>query len=101
MSHEKIIASVIYYYQNSDCLEDSGLAFRAETPYNEDYGPRGRRSWAKSKNLGTIRTPQGRVIVFTNDVIFFLTDIEVATSSNFVEKYFQNGGWNKKNLMFF
>jgi hypothetical protein len=42
MQHEHIIASAIYYYQNSPCLEDSGLAFRVETPYNDSFGPPGK-----------------------------------------------------------
>jgi hypothetical protein len=41
MAHEHILVSGIYYYQNSDCLEDAGLAFRADTGYGEDYGPDG------------------------------------------------------------
>jgi hypothetical protein len=39
MAHEHILVSGIYYYQNSDCLEDAGLAFRADTGYDDYHGP--------------------------------------------------------------
>ncbi|KAL3691659.1 hypothetical protein R1sor_005310 [Riccia sorocarpa] len=37
MSHERIVASGIYYYSTSSCLNDSGLEFRRERDEKIDY----------------------------------------------------------------
>jgi len=60
MSHEHIIASVLYCYSNSPNIEDSGLAFRAATgllgPYEyEGESPVGdRREWKASIDFGKV-----------------------------------------------
>ena len=41
MTHEHILASVLYYYSSSPSLKDTGLAFRADGGYSDDYGPSG------------------------------------------------------------
>ena len=67
MTHERILVSALYYYSSSEHLKDSGLAFRADAGYTDDYGPGSERSWERSIDLGTIRTNQGRAIIFSNE----------------------------------
>eukprot|EP01119_Soliformovum_irregulare_P000082 TRINITY_DN10063_c0_g1_i5.p1 TRINITY_DN10063_c0_g1~~TRINITY_DN10063_c0_g1_i5.p1 ORF type:complete len:592 (+),score=142.23 TRINITY_DN10063_c0_g1_i5:169-1776(+) len=67
MSHEKIVASILYYYYSSPHLQDAGLSFRGETGYHADSRPGGEK-WKASRDLGTVRTCQGRVIAFPNDL---------------------------------
>ena len=55
MSHERILVSALYYYSSSPHIEDLGLSFRTERESIEDY-----------KDIGSIKTIEGRAIIFSN-----------------------------------
>eukprot|EP01117_Protostelium_nocturnum_P013598 TRINITY_DN5091_c0_g3_i1.p1 TRINITY_DN5091_c0_g3~~TRINITY_DN5091_c0_g3_i1.p1 ORF type:complete len:578 (+),score=165.24 TRINITY_DN5091_c0_g3_i1:156-1736(+) len=71
---EKIVASAIYYYENSTNLDDAGLAFRNLTGNGEGWGNT-KQSYG-GVNLGAFRTVEDRVIVFANNIQHRVTRIE-------------------------
>jgi hypothetical protein len=69
MSHERIIASGIYYYHTSDNIEGAGLQFRriitaSERRERERNG--GYIGVKVLREMGTAPTPSGHCLVFHN-----------------------------------
>eukprot|EP00051_Salpingoeca_urceolata_P016212 m.214080 g.214080 ORF g.214080 m.214080 type:complete len:523 (-) comp18617_c0_seq3:3901-5469(-) len=91
MSHEHIIASGIYYYETSEGVQDNGLSFRRGLHENEEesivmaYRHEEPPPFDYSKaviDLGTIETPQNRVLVFPNSHQHKVKSILVPESSD-------------------
>jgi hypothetical protein len=71
MSHERIIASVIYYYHTDAGLEGEGLSFRrriteAESEEADNINEQRALKLQTIVEMGTVPTPQGRLLVFPN-----------------------------------
>jgi hypothetical protein len=77
MSHERIIASGIYYYHTSDNIEGAGLQFRriiTESEKSEREG-NGEYSIGAIREMGTAPTPSGHCLVFHNRCNFIQSTI--------------------------
>ncbi|KAL2622356.1 hypothetical protein R1flu_002561 [Riccia fluitans] len=92
MSHERIVASGIYYYSTSSCLKDGGLEFRRERDEYEDYPQTDQYDWSMQEEmgddfpnldgltmnipLGTVPTVEDRLIIFPNSLQHKVSGIE-------------------------
>ncbi|KAL3691666.1 hypothetical protein R1sor_005317 [Riccia sorocarpa] len=92
MSHERIVASGIYYYSTSSCLKDGGLEFRRERDEDTDYPQIDQFHWSMQEEmgddfpnddgltmniqLGTVPTVEDRLIVFPNSLQHKVSGIE-------------------------
>jgi hypothetical protein len=71
MSHERIVASVIVYYHTSEWLKGAGLSFRRliteeEFKASDRINAQRAQTIGQAVEIGTIPTPQGRMLVFHN-----------------------------------
>ncbi|KAL3691665.1 hypothetical protein R1sor_005316 [Riccia sorocarpa] len=92
MSHERIVASGIYYYSTSSCLKDGGLEFRRERDEETDYPQVDQYDWSMQEDMGddfpnldgltmniqlpTVPTVEDRLIVFPNSLQHKVSGIE-------------------------
>ncbi|KAL3691663.1 hypothetical protein R1sor_005314 [Riccia sorocarpa] len=92
MSHERILASGIYYYSTSSCLRDFGLEVRRERSEFLDYPQMDQYNRSMQEemgddfpdvngltmniNLGAVPTVEGRLIVFPNKLQHRVAGIE-------------------------
>lgn len=68
------MASALFYYSSSPNIKDIGLSFRVG---DDREGP---------TNLGTVRTPEGRCIVFSNEYQHKVAGIENSSTTPAVRK---------------
>src|SRR5688572_19140423 len=67
MSHERIVASAIYYYDTSPGLDGAGLMFRRRITDDEQYRMETDEPLVGGlRTMGTVPTPPGRLLVFHN-----------------------------------
>jgi hypothetical protein len=77
MSHERIIASGIYYYHTSDNIKGEGLMFRRRLTghESESIDMDGNGGGGATHEMGTVPTPSGSCLVFHNQCkqsLFFM-----------------------------